>query len=252
MSWRWSRMKQISFSQFVGIDQSALSHVERWVAAVGAFCGILVTAWISKHYLSTAATWLMVGSMGASAVLLFAVPHGQLSQPWAATVGQVLSATVGVTCAKYIPDPSLAAASAVSLAILVMHYTRCIHPPAGATALIAVIGGPSIQTLGYRYVLDPVMINTVTIIVMALAFNNLFRWRRYPAFMQSHTKPLEKRSQIRMEDIKFALEQIDSPIDAIDEDLLEIVEYANSHASFRFNNQIQVSTRKNGDPDANH
>lgn len=226
-------MKRKSIARWVGIDPNALSHTERWVAAMGAFLGILATAWISKHYLSTGDAWLMVGSMGASAVLLFAVPHGQLSQPWAATMGQLVSAFIGVACAKYIALPVIAAASAVSLSVLTMHYLRCIHPPAGATALIAVIGGPSIQGLGYQYIVEPVLINAFTITLMAIAFNNLFSWRRYPASMLQHKTMQEGKLHINLEDITHALNQIDSPIDAIEEDVLEIVQLANSHARSR-------------------
>ena len=118
-----------------------------------------------------------------------------------------------------------------------MHYARCIHPPGGATALIAVIGGPSIHALGYRYVIEPVMINALTILAIAFAFNNLFRWRRYPAFIQSHRVKPNIEIQIKLEDIDHALQQIDSPIDVTDEDLLEIVQEANAHARKRVQNQ---------------
>lgn len=160
----------------------------------------------------------MVGPMGASAVLLFVVPHGQLSQPWAATGGQLISAAVGVVCAQRIQPPVLAAAAAVSLAVLAMHYARCIHPPGGATALAAVIGGPSIHALGYAFIVRPVMINALTILAIAFAFNNLFRWRRYPAFLlQRHTaQPSGHQGlQIELEDVVNALQEIDSPIDAL-------------------------------------
>lgn len=230
-------MKRKTFAQWFGIDPNRLSHTERWVAAFGAFFGILATAWISRYFLSTDDTWLMVGSMGASAVLLFAVPHGQLSQPWAAIIGQLISAFIGVTCAKYISVPVLAAASSVSLAVLTMHYLRCIHPPAGATALIAVIGGPSIHALGYRYIVEPVMINALTIILMALVFNNLFSWRRYPASILRHKKIMGEGIQVKIEDINYALQQIGSPIDAIEDDVLEIVQLANTHAGERIREQ---------------
>jgi CBS domain-containing membrane protein len=92
---------------------------------------------------------LIVASMGASAVLLFAVPHAPLSQPWPLIGGHVVSALVGVICAKVILNAPLAAALAVSLAIGSMHYFRCIHPPGGVTALTAVIGGASVDSLDY-------------------------------------------------------------------------------------------------------
>lgn len=226
-------MKLHTFAHWIGLDLHPLSHTERWLAATGAFCGILATALISHHYLPAGDAWLMVGSMGASAVLLFAVPHGQLSQPWAATGGQLISAAVGVACAQTIPVPELAAAAAVALSVLAMHYARCIHPPGGATALIAVIGGPTIHALGYRYVIEPVMINALTILAMAFVFNNLFSWRRYPAFVQRHRTPAAREPQVAPEDIAHALQHIDSPIDATDEDLLEIVQQANAHARKR-------------------
>jgi len=218
----------------MGVDLlHSLSHTERWVAATGAFCGILATAWISAHYLSVGDTWLMVGSMGASAVLLFAVPHGQLSQPWAASGGQLISAAVGVSCAEAIPEPVLAAAAAVSLAVLTMHYARCIHPPGGATALIAVIGGPSIHALGYRYIVEPVMINALTILAIAFIFNNLFRWRRYPAYHAPKPAPASETPGISTEDVGLALEEMNLVVDLAESDLLDILQSAQRHAESR-------------------
>jgi CBS-domain-containing membrane protein len=222
-----------TFLSWLGIEGHGVSHAERWVAAVGTFCGILVTAWISSRYLSVGDSWLMVGSMGASAVLLFAVPHGQLSQPWAATGGQLISAAVGVTCAEWIPLPVLAAAVAVSLAVLAMHYARCIHPPGGATALIAVIGGPSIHALGYAYVVTPVMINTLTILAMAFAFNNLFRWRRYPAFHAPRQASPSQGLAIGTEDVSHALEEMNLVVDLAESDLLDILHSAQRYAAAR-------------------
>jgi CBS-domain-containing membrane protein len=118
--------------------------------------------------------------MGASAVLLFAVPHGALSQPWPVLGGHVISALIGVSCAKFIPLPLLAAAFSVALAIGAMHYLNCIHPPGGATALSAVIGGDAIHQLGFQYVLTPVLLNTIIVLIVAILFNYPFHWRRYP------------------------------------------------------------------------
>jgi CBS-domain-containing membrane protein len=227
------RLKLAHISHWLGVDARHVSHAERWVAATGAFAGILATAWISSRYLSVGDSWLMVGSMGASAVLLFAVPHGQLSQPWAATGGQLISAAIGVTCAEWIPMPVLAAAAAVSLAVLAMHYARCIHPPGGATALIAVIGGPSIHALGYAYVITPVMLNALTILAMAFAFNNLFRWRRYPAYRAPGSAIPAPGPAIGTEDIGHALEEMNLIVDLAESDLLDILHRAQRHAAAR-------------------
>lgn len=216
--------------QWLGIDSHPVSHTEKWVAALGAFAGILATAFISFHFLPSGDAWLMVGSMGASAVLLFAVPHGQLSQPWAATGGHLISAFVGVSCVLLIPQPVVAAACAVSLAVLAMHYARCIHPPGGATALIAVIGGPAIHALGYDYIWKPVMINALTILAIAFLFNNLFRWRRYPAY---HAPKPEAAAavgpRIEAADINRALTEMNLVVDVAESDLVDIV-----HAAQRF------------------
>jgi len=118
--------------------------------------------------------------MGASAVLLFAVPHGPLSQPWPVLGGHFVSALVGVACTKAIAQPMLAAPVAVGLAIGSMHYLRCIHPPGGATALSAVVGGEPVHQLGFHFVLTPVLWNAAVILLVALLFNYPFTWRRYP------------------------------------------------------------------------
>lgn len=225
------------FERWLAVDISPVSHKEKWVAAAGAFAGILTTAWVSSLFLSNGDTWLMVGSMGASAVLLFAVPHGQLSQPWAATGGQLISAYIGVSCAHWIHSPILASACAVSLAVLAMHYARCVHPPGGATALAAVIGGDSIHSLGYGFVYKPVLINSFTILVIAFAFNNLLLWRRYPATLQKQDSLTNDEMSVRREDIAYALKQVDTPIDVTEDELLGIVHTAEAHVRTRNENK---------------
>ena len=146
----------------------------------GGLVGILGVALVSQTQLGLAGSASIIASMGSSAVLLFAVPHGPLSQPWPVFGGHLVSAIVGVTCAKLIPAPMLAAAIAVALAIGAMHFLRCIHPPGGATALGAVLGGDAVHQLGYQFVTTPVMLNAITILLVAFLFNAPFAWRRYP------------------------------------------------------------------------
>ncbi len=87
--------------------------------------------------------------MGASAVLLFAAPASPLAQPWSIVVGNGVSALMGVLSASLVPDPALAAALAVMLAIAAMFLTRSLHPPGGAVALTAVIGGEGSASSGW-------------------------------------------------------------------------------------------------------
>lgn len=204
-----------------------VSHTEKIISAIGGFIGVLAVFSVSTYLLGARDAPWVIASMGASTVLVFAVPHGQLSQPWAVVGGHISSAIVGVTCAHWISQPILAAALSVSLAIVVMYYLRCIHPPGGATALTAVIGGKSIQGLGYQYVIAPVLINVIIVILMAIVFNYLFPWRRYPVELANQrfkfTRPFKKNiPTIKQSDLEYALSQMDSYIDVTEEDLKQI------------------------------
>lgn len=213
--------------KYLGVEPNRVGHTEKLASALGSFLGIYLVFYTSAFYLHEPASFIIVASMGASAVLLFAVPHGRLSQPWSLIGGHIISAIIGVTCAKYIPDTFIAASVAVSLAVGAMYYLRCIHPPGGATALSAVVGGSSVHELGYQFVLTPVLINVAALISVAIVFNYFFKWRRYPAFLaQSKTseneKPEYSYDAIAHEDFVFALSEFDSFVDVSENDLLKI------------------------------
>ncbi len=211
---------------FLQIQLSPVSHAERIISVTGGFVGIFLVMMISTAFLETVGAAMVVASMGASAVLLFATPHGTLSQPWPLIVSHVVSAAIGVACAKFIPYPIFAAAAAVSLAIGAMHLLRCIHPPGGATALTAVVGGDAIHALGFQFVLTPVLINAVTILLVALVFNFPFSWRRYPVgWSLSSDDDRESAGHypdISHADFVAALSDLDTFIDVTEEDLLRI------------------------------
>ncbi len=225
---------------YLGIERSTTSHGEKLISALGAFLGILAVYWGTRWcfpdgFMHTAGTLLMVTSMGASAVLLFAVPQGALSQPWAVMGGHLLSAFVGVTCQELFPDQTWTPALAVGLAVGVMHYARCIHPPGGATALAAVIGGAEIYRLEYWYLLFPILVNVASIMLMAIAFNALFPWRRYPAHLVKRkiVKPAvasERQFELTQEDFSAAMEQLNSYVDITSENLTQLLELAKQHA----------------------
>lgn len=176
---------------FAGVGANSTGHLEKWVSGTGGLAGILGVVLVSQAYLGLDGSASLVASMGASAVLLFAVPHGPLSQPWPVFGGHLVSAAIGVACAKLQVPPGLAAALAVALAISAMYYLRCIHPPGGATALTAVASGDAVHTLGFQYVLTPVLLNTLVILAVAILFNLPFPWRRYPALWarSQHRQP---------------------------------------------------------------
>jgi CBS domain-containing membrane protein len=119
----------------VGINQREWLRV-----TIGVALGVLLSALLGRWWWHAGAGghYWMVASLGASAVLVFGMPSSPLSQPWAVLGGNALSVLVGVACAALVPDPSVAAALAVSLAVLVMVPLRCLHPPGAAVALFVV------------------------------------------------------------------------------------------------------------------
>ena len=179
-------MDNFTLAKLAGLDTRPLNLKDGIVSGVGGFFGIAAVYLVSSAFFSTDSTKIIiVASMGSSAVLLFAAPQSRLTQPWNVLGGHLVSAIIGITCAKYINTEVIAAAAAVGMSISAMHYMRCIHPPAGATTLFAVIGGERVHSLGYSFLLSPILINVVVIILIAIIFNCLFAWRRYPSCLTS-------------------------------------------------------------------
>jgi len=234
----WQRFPE-GLREWLGVEVLPVRTAERIVAAAGGFLGILAVMWISSSVLGDReAALLIVGSMGASAVLLFAVPHGALSQPWALIGGHLISAIIGVACARFIPETLLAASLAVGLSIGAMHVARCIHPPGGATALVAVIGGPAVHALGFGFVFTPVLLNTFVILAAAVAVNAFFSWRRYPAALArlGQAPDTETRMHHRPEgtlshsDLEYALREFNAVVDVTESDLARLYELAAQHS----------------------
>ena len=222
-----------TMNDFLGIEFNSVSHWEKIISAIGGFIGIWFVVAISYFFIGHDAP-LLVASIGASAVLVFAVPHGNLSQPWPLIGGHVISALIGVTCFKLVPDSFLAAAFAVSLAIAGMYYLRCLHPPGAATALAAV-SSSAIESLGYQYVVTPVLLNALVLGLMAIMVNYFFSWRRYPVSLMRVNKSTLPSSQppqlsFSYQDLEYALKQIDSFIDITEYELAKIYAIATQHA----------------------
>lgn len=162
----------------------SVDRYEKMRACSGALFGLVLTGLTTYLILGkdVQAMWL-IAPMGASSVLLFAVPASPLAQPWSIMGGNIIAAIIGVTCAKLIGEPILAAGLAAALAIAGMFAFRCIHPPSGAVALTAVLGGPAVYAMGYSFVLIPVALNSLLLLLTALFFNNA-TGRRYPHVTQ--------------------------------------------------------------------
>jgi len=158
-----------------------VSNAEIFWSWTGAFLGIAAIALLGRAWFGEQDQLLMLGSFGASAVLVYGAVRSPLAQPRNLIGGHMLSALVGVVCWKLLHQhPWLAQAMAVATAIALMHATRTLHPPGGATALIAVIGSPQIHELGFLYVLMPATLGPLILLVVALVVNNLPASRRYP------------------------------------------------------------------------
>ncbi|EGV16865.1 HPP family protein [Thiocapsa marina] len=158
-----------------------VSNQEVFWSWIGAFIGIGSVGWANQAFFSGPDLTLTIGSLGASAVLLYGAVRSPLAQPRNLIGGHVISALVGVTCWKLLSaDPWLAQAGAVATAIALMHLSKTLHPPGGATALIAVIGSDEIHAMGYYYVLVPATLGPLILLAVALLVNNIPATRRYP------------------------------------------------------------------------
>jgi CBS domain-containing membrane protein len=198
-----------------------INNKERLRSCLGALVGIALTAALTRLAVGANSSLpLLLAPMGASAVLLFAMPASPLSQPWAIIGGNLVSALVGVACVRTMGDSIGAATLALPLAIAAMFYLRCVHPPSGAVALTAVLGGTSVHGLGYWFVLAPVGLNSLALLLSALAYHRV-TGHRYPhraVFAAAPTAP-PRRGGFTRADLEEALAQHGELLDVEAEDL---------------------------------
>ncbi|KQT43050.1 hypothetical protein ASG43_16120 [Aureimonas sp. Leaf454] len=230
-------------------DLPRLSPRERIRSAAGALIGILATGLVARAAVGEgAALPVLIAPMGASAVLLFAVPASPLAQPWSILGGNLVAAFVGVTAARLVADPMLAAALAISVAIAAMIPLRCLHPPSGAVALTAVLGGPAITGLGYGFLAWPVAANSLLLLGTALLFNNL-TGRTYPhvppreaARHGTADPPPSTRVGLAAADLDAVLREFDGVLDIGRGDLLSILKLAQMRTYGRTAGRATAST----------
>lgn len=199
-----------------------VNRQERWRALLGAAFGICLTALVSRWLIDPAltTTWL-VAPMGASAVLLFAVPASPLAQPWAIVGGNTVSAVAGITCAGFIADPVWAASFGVALAVALMFALRCLHPPGGATALLCVL----LHATSYRFALFPVLANSVLLVVAGIVYNNI-TGRQYPHSQRVAARPQADASRFSAQDLDAALVHYNQVLDVSRDDLQVLLHHA--------------------------
>ena len=173
--------RQIRTARYILYKETLVDFKEHFWTFLGSFVGIGLLGFIQSKYLSTSDNVLLIGSFGASSVLIYGVINSPLAQPRNLIGGHVICALIGVTVHKLIPgEVWLSSALAVSISIVVMQITKTLHPPGGATALIANIGSTKILALGYWYVICPVLVGATILLLVAIFFNNRTSHRSYP------------------------------------------------------------------------
>jgi CBS-domain-containing membrane protein len=175
------KLKQsLRLARVIIYKETLVNFSEHFWTFLGAFVGIGSIGLIQSYYLTESDNIFLVGSFGATSVLIYGVINSPLAQPRNVFGGHIVSAIVGVTVSYFIPTLWLSAATAVALSIVAMQVTKTLHPPGGATALIAVIGSEKIKSLGFFYVLNPIASGVAVLLIVAIIFNNITASRQYP------------------------------------------------------------------------
>ncbi len=173
--------RSLRVSRYVIYKETLIDYKENLWSFLGSFIGIGLIAFAQTKFVETNDNYFLIGSFGASSVLIYGAIQSPLAQPRNLIGGHLISAFIGVTVQKILPDMIwLTAPLAVSLAIVGMQITKTLHPPGGATALIAIIGSEKIKHLGFMYLVSPVLTGVITLLCVALIFNNLTSNRKYP------------------------------------------------------------------------
>ena len=197
----------------------------RLIASVGimlcvAFTGV-VSAWLYDH---TSHYVFLIAPVGASAILLFVVPSSPMAQPWAIVGGNTISALVGVAVFHLVKEPLLAAGLAVALSVLAMSVARAMHPPGGAIALTAVIGGQAITEAGFLFPFVPVALDSALVVLFGIVFHKVLH-RPYPHTIpvvnqhQTQDTPTQMRGGPTSADIDAALSEMQESFDITRDDL---------------------------------
>lgn len=221
---------------------------DRLIACLGSLIGIGLTGFVCAFsfgpdpYLP-----LIVAPIGASAVLLFAVPASPLAQPWPIIGGNTISALVGITVVHFLPYPLFAPGVAVALAIVVMSLTRSLHPPGGAAALTAVIGGSAVTSAGYLFAFMPIALNSVLLVLLGIGFHKLTR-RSYPHVAQppavnthkTKDQPASLRVGVQSADIDAALAKMGETYDIDRGDLDRLLREVETQILSRMHSMIEA------------
>ena len=202
-------------------------------AAIGMALGTMFSVWLCAQVFGMEVAQHLVGPLGASAVLLFAVSSGALAQPWSILGGYLSAAVVALLVAHVLGRTLGSACLAAGMALILMCWLRCLHPPAGALALTLVLADPATIALDWK-AMEPVMLGAACMLLSALAYNNLTRIRypKRPAEPAPAVAPVDNQA-ITAEDLKLALADMEAFIDITPEDLEQLIHASELHAKRR-------------------
>lgn len=217
-------------------DAAPLSLRERWSSALAGLLGMLLMQAVLAVVPAAPGISYLLAPLGASAVILFALPHSPLAQPWSVGGGLFISAAIGFFCGLWIQPAFLAVAVALGVAIWITAWLRCIHPPGGAMAVVFALSaqqhGVSLETAG---------LNALAALLAVLVVNNLVPGRRYPQCIPTapqRKKPTAPRPSVSHEDLQQALAKLDTYLDISEDDLVRIYDLATAHAHQRHDRRL--------------
>ncbi|MBK5373398.1 HPP family protein [Pseudomonas sp. TH43] len=202
-------------------------------AAIGMALGTLFSVWLCAQVFGHEVAYHLIGPLGASAVLLFAVSSGALAQPWSIIGGYLCAGVVALLVAHVLGRTLGSACLAAGMALVLMCWLRCLHPPAGALALTLVLADPATIAMDWK-AMEPVMLGAACLLLSALAYNNLTRIRypKRPAEPAPLVAPVDIQA-ITAEDLKLALADMEAFIDITPEDLEQLIHASELHAKRR-------------------
>lgn len=246
----WNMTRTQNFAAWLRAFAPSPTHTRptEWIrAALGAGAALLLSSWLCSVIFDAQTAQHLIGPIGASAVLLFAVSSGQLAQPWSIIVSYLVATSVALGVTHFFGYTLLSASLALSLTLILMCLLRCLHPPGGALTLCVVFANPELSTMGIAGML-PVLISASCLLVCALLYNNLTRVR-YPRQLapaqpndhQTRDPAPQSRVGITSKDLDQALDELGEFVDVTREDLETIIRSTEKHALRRSMGDIRAS-----------
>ncbi|KAA0946077.1 MULTISPECIES: HPP family protein [unclassified Pseudomonas] len=211
-------------------------------AAIGMALGTLFSVWLCAQVFGMDVAMHLIGPLGASAVLLFAVSSGALAQPWSIVGSYLCASVVALLVARVLGRTLGSACLAAGMALILMCWLRCLHPPSGGLAMTLVLADPATIALGWQAI-GPVMLGAGTLLVTAIAYNNLTRTRYPKGAVEAPVIMMGNRLQepdpkITAVDLERALAEMEQFFDVTPTELEQLIHTAEDHARRRSIGQV--------------